>query len=62
VCSAISLLADMLSATPEERPLAWIESFAMFAAVAIVCLFTAWQDSSKEAQFLENLKIEENAK
>lgn len=42
VCSAVSLVADMVSAEPEERNLAWIESFAMFAAVAIVCLFTAW--------------------
>lgn len=42
VCSAISLVADMASAEPEDRPMAWIESFAMFAAVAIVTLFTAW--------------------
>ena len=42
VCSAISLVADMASAEPEDRHLAWIESFAMFAAVAIVTLFTAW--------------------
>lgn len=42
VCSAISLVADMASAAPEDRNLAWIESFAMFAAVAIVTLFTAW--------------------
>lgn len=42
VCSAISLVADMASAEPTERHLAWIESFAMFAAVAIVTLFTAW--------------------
>jgi magnesium-transporting ATPase (P-type) len=42
VCSAISLVADMASAEPEDRSLAWIESFAMFAAVAIVTLFTAW--------------------
>jgi len=49
VCSAIALIADMIKAKPGEHATAWIESFAMFAAVAVVCLFTAWQDSSKEA-------------
>lgn len=43
----------MSTAEPEDRGHAWIESFAILLAVAVVSLVTAGSDYKKEGQFLK---------
>ena len=62
VCAIFSIVVDMSFATPEERGHAWVEGTAILIAVAVVSLVSAWSDYKKEGQFLEQQRLEENAK
>jgi len=66
VCATFSIVVDMSFAASDPDPTklqtAWIEGFAIFVAVAIVSLVSAWSDYQKQTQFLEQQKLEELSK
>ena len=57
--AALSIIIQVSIATPEERRIAWLEGFAIFAAVMIVIAVGSGTDWSKERQFRQlNKKLE----
>jgi len=66
VCATFSIIVDMSFAAtdpdPDKIKTAWIEGFAIYMAVAIVSLVSAWSDYQKQAQFLAQQQLEELSK
>ena len=52
VCAFVSLVIEMSFADPSQRSTAWIESFVIIVAAAVLSLVNAYSDSKKEGQKL----------
>ena len=61
-CAILQFAIEMGTAKPEDRGHAWIESFAILLAVAVVSLVGAGSDYKKEGQFLKQQLIAEASK
>lgn len=61
-CAVLQFAIEMGTAKPEDRGHAWIESFAILLAVAVVSLVGAGSDYKKEGQFLKQQLIAEASK
>ncbi|CEM28830.1 unnamed protein product [Vitrella brassicaformis CCMP3155] len=57
VCGVVSLILGV--AASEHPEIEWIEGFAIFVAVFVVVLVTAWNDWNKEKQFKKLNEIKE---
>lgn len=54
VCATLSIIIDMIFATPEERQHAWIDGVAIYTAVLVVSGVSSVVDYHKEGQFLKS--------
>ena len=56
--SIVSIVISVSTAAPDERPISlfnegWLDGFGIFFAVALVSLFSAVNDYTKQNQFLK---------
>ena len=62
VCAVISIVINLVFAAPGERSIAWIEGFAILAAVFICSTVAATNDYQKANKFRELYEIEQSKK
>jgi len=62
ICAFISIIVEMITATPDHRKTAWIEGFAILCAVAISSGITTVNNYQKEKQFALLNSVSESRK